>query len=311
MNRSLFKKLAEKHQEHFKQDVLGLVGCGLFKNPFTKELVHIHRFLTDEDAKSGMIFYEGFREEILAAANRMYDFNGRHKSMYVDMLRSEHIPFNIFVPMGLDNHAKEQAVLVFNKFIVNSRIATVDEIIIEDDRFCDDKNYLNDKTAFDAYIAYTSTDGKRGGIGIEVKYTEASYKIGRKEKDSCDDNKSPYWNVTRWSKCFTDDPEKIKTQNDFRQIWRNHLLGLAMLKNNQIDYFTHIHLYPKENGHFEKIIPTYEQELLTDKGRQSFQAVTFEEFFDELEKVFTDEKFTQWVKYLKERYLFQPTTKSP
>ena len=153
MNRSLFKKLAEKHQEHFKQDVLGLVGCGLFKNPFTKELVHIHRFLTDEDAKSGMIFYEGFREEILAAANRMYDFNGRHKSMYVDMLRSEHIPFNIFVPMGLDNHAKEQAVLVFNKFIVNSRIATVDEIIIEDDRFCDDKNYLNDKTAFDAYIA--------------------------------------------------------------------------------------------------------------------------------------------------------------
>ena len=304
MNRTLFKRLAEKHQEHFKQDVLGLVDCGLFKNPRTKELVPIPRFLTDEDAKAGMIFYEDFRKEILAAANRMYDFDGRHKSMYVDMLRSEHIPFNIFVPMGIDNRSKEHAALVLNQLIVNSRIATVDEIMIEDTRFCDNENYLDDKTAFDAYIAYTSTDGKRGGIGIEVKYTEASYRIGAKEEENCSDIKSPYWNVTQWSECFTDDPDKIKTKNDFRQIWRNHLLGLAMLKNNQIDYFTHIHLYPKENGHFDKILPFYEQKLLTDKGRQSFQAVTFEQFFDELEKAFTNKRHMQWVKYLKERYLF-------
>ncbi|MBQ4124754.1 MAG: hypothetical protein II595_02225, partial [Desulfovibrio sp.] len=32
---------------------------------------------------------------------------------------------------------------------------------------------------------------------------------------------SPYWNVTRWSGCFTEDPDKVKTRNDFRQIWRN------------------------------------------------------------------------------------------
>lgn len=304
MNRSLFKELAEKHQEQFKKEILGLDGCGLFRNPHTKEMVPIGRFLTDEDAKAGMIFYEGFRKEILAVANDMYDFNGRHKSMYVDMLRSEHIPFNIFVPMGIDNDSKKHAAFIFNKFIANSRIASVDKIIIEDDRFCDDENYLKDKTAFDAYIAYTSTDGKRGGIGIEVKYTEASYEIGVKEKQFCLDDNSPYWNVTRWSKCFTEDPEKIKTQNDFRQIWRNHLLGLVMVKNNQIDYFTHIHLYPKENGHFEKILPVYEQQLMTDKGRRSFRAITFEDLFTELGREYTDERYSQWVNYLNERYLF-------
>lgn len=304
MNRSIFKRLAEQHQEQFKKVVLGLDECGLFRNPHTKEMVPIGRFLTDEDAKAGRIFYEGFRKEIMAVANDMYDFNGRHKSMYVDMLRSEHIPFNIFVPMGIDNDSRKHAAFIFNKFIANSRIASVDDIIIEDDRFCDDENYLNDKTAFDAYIAYTSTDGKRGGIGVEVKYTEASYEIGVKEKQFCLDDSSPYWNVTRWSKCFTDDPGKMKAQNDFRQIWRNHLLGLAMMKNNQIDYFTHIHLYPKENGHFEKILPVYEQKLLTDKGRVSFGAVTFEAFFKEMEREYTDERFNQWVRYLKERYLF-------
>jgi len=89
MNRSLFKRLAERHQEEFKKNVLHLDKCGVFRNPRTKEQVPVQRFLTDEDAEAGMIFYEGFRKEILDAAKSKYDFHGRHKSMYVDMLRSE------------------------------------------------------------------------------------------------------------------------------------------------------------------------------------------------------------------------------
>ena len=100
MNRSLFKRLAERHQEEFKKNVLNLDKCGVFRNSRTKEQVPVQRFLTDEDAEAGMIFYEGFRKEILDAAKSKYDFHGRHKSMYVDMLRSEHIPFNIFIPHG-------------------------------------------------------------------------------------------------------------------------------------------------------------------------------------------------------------------
>ncbi len=304
MNRSIFKKLAERHQEAFKSEILKLQTCGSFWNWRTKEMVPVKRFLSDEDAEAGMIFYEGFRDRILAAAKEKYSFNGRHKSLYVDMLRSEHIPFNIFIPMGLDDYARKQTAFVFNRFLSHSRIASVDNILIEDERFCDNGDYLNDKTAFDAYIAYTTTNGKRGGIGIEVKYTEASYEIGKKERDFCSDDDSPYWRMTRWSGCFTDDPDKRKTENDFRQIWRNHLLGLAMLKNNQIDIFTHIHLYPKENGHFEKVLPIYEDELLTDKGRETFRAVTFEELFSEMEREFTNDYFAKWVRYLKERYLF-------
>ena len=288
MNRSKFKKMAEEHQEFFKSVILGLHTCGLFWNWKTKETVPFKRYLADEDAQAGMIFYEGFRDRILASALDKYTFNGRHKSLYVDMLRSEHIPFNIFVPMGSDDYARKETAFVFNKFLKHTRIASVDNIIIEDDRFCDNKDYLDDKTAFDA----------------EVKYTEASYKIRRKEKEYCTNDNSPYWKITRWSECFSDDPEKMKIKDDFRQIWRNHLLGLAMLKNKQIDVFTHIHLYPKENGHFEEILPIYENKLLTEKGRKTFLALTYEELFSEMEKEFTKDIFAQWVHYLKERYLF-------
>ena len=77
-----------------------------------------------------------------------------------------------------------------------------------------------------------------------------------------------------------------------------------MVKNKDIDYFTHIHLYPKENGHFEVVLPVYEKKLLTDKGRRSFRAVTFEELFMELGREYADERFAKWVTYLKDRYLF-------
>ena len=63
MNRSLFKRLAERHQEEFKKNVLHLDKCGVFRNPSTKEQVPVQRFLTYEDAEAGMIFYEGFRKE--------------------------------------------------------------------------------------------------------------------------------------------------------------------------------------------------------------------------------------------------------
>ena len=272
MNRSKFKKMAEEHQEFFKSEILGLHTYGLFWNWKTNETVPVKRYLSDEDAQAGMNFYEGFRDRILAAALDKYTFNG--------------------------------TAFVFNRFLEHTRIASVDDIIIEDDRFCDNEDYLDDKTAFDAYIAYTDVNGKRGGIGIEVKYTEASYKIRRKENEYCTNDNSPYWRITRWSECFSDDPEKVKTKDDFRQIWRNHLLGLAMLKNNQIDVFTHIHLYPKENGHFETILPVYETKLLTEIGRKTFLAMTYEELFSEMEKEFTKDIFAQWVQYLKERYLF-------
>ena len=62
-------------------------------------------------------------------------------------------------------------------------ISSINKIWIEYPGKYNPSKYLHDKTSFDTFIDYTTTSGLRGGIGIEVKYTEVGYKIGKKEKD--------------------------------------------------------------------------------------------------------------------------------
>lgn len=73
------------------------------------------------------------------------------------MLRSGHIPYNIFTPMEEDLDA---ANMLFNGIIIRGGISKISRILIE----------------------YVSSDGSIGGIGIEVKHTENGYPIGVKEK---------------------------------------------------------------------------------------------------------------------------------
>ena len=46
-----------------------------------------------------------------------------------------------------------------------------------------------------------------------------------------------------------------------RQIWRNHLLGLSMVKNNDIDKFISATLYPSGNDHFQHALSDYRSHL--------------------------------------------------
>jgi len=53
---------------------------------------------------------------------------------------------------------------------------------------------------------------------------------------------------------------KLKT-DEFRQVWRNQLLGESMTRRNHPDskyeYFTSIILYPEGNDHFRDLVPKY------------------------------------------------------
>ena len=219
---------------------------------------------------------------------------------YANLLRSEHIPLNIFTPMELN---LDKAKVLFNE-IISGGIDAVKEIKIEHPGSYNPTKYLHDRTSFDTFIDYTTTSGLRGGIGIEVKYTEVGYKIGKKEKDDMEDPNHPYTTVTKASGYYLDsNPETFKGDL-LRQIWRNHILGAAMIDDGDLDIFHHIHLYPQRNTHFDKeAIPGYAK-LLTEKGKQSFIGLTYEKLFRLMDKHFTSSQETDWIQYLKRRYLF-------
>ena len=72
--------------------------------------------LTTKDAKKGLVFYEGYRDEILDYLKRPVEVTSSVPSgqMLTNLLRSEHVPFNVFFPM---QHDLEGCKRLFNDLI--------------------------------------------------------------------------------------------------------------------------------------------------------------------------------------------------
>ena len=296
---SEFKRKAREHQVKFREEIL-CVEYNKYPN-----------VLNFADARKGLVFYEGFREEILAELKKPIPKTSSAPSgqMLTNLLRSEHIPYNIFFPMNKDLSGCKD---LFNHILGKEEILRIKDIKIEHHPE-PIEDYLSDHTAFDVYISYIDTNNKECGIGIEVKYTEKEYalKEGTSEYAHVKDQQGntrlfgPYLNATIDSKYFKDEvTHDILVANNFRQIWRNHILGASMVLRGDIEKFTSITVYPEANVHFHNdAMPDY-YELLTETGKNTFIPLTYEELFSLMDKYLNIENGKEWNLYLRQRYLF-------
>lgn len=151
-----WKAKARKYQSDFmKQEMEVMAVKGRYGNVISKE-----------NGAKGVNFYPPFWDEIKR------NLKGRSGAILTNVLRSEHIPYNIFFPM---RHDLKKAALLFRD-LTGKDVATVQNIIIEY-KPLPKKKYLNDSTSFDTYVIYEDSTGSQCGIGIEVKYTEQGYRI--------------------------------------------------------------------------------------------------------------------------------------
>lgn len=293
-----FKRKAREHQIQFREKELG-VGFDKYPN-----------VLTSSDAHKGLIFFEGFRDEILKKLREPVPQTSSAPSgqMLTNLLRSEHIPYNVFFPMKKDFEGCKN---LFNEVLDTNAIQKVLDILIEyhPEPIGD---YLDDHTAFDVYIPYMDIDNQPCGIGIEVKYTEKEYPLipGSREYKNVKDNSGntrlaqPYARATKESGYYRADvkPDTL-ISNTFRQIWRNHILGASMVLHGDIIQFTSITLFPQENVHFNiNAMPAY-QKLLTDKAKTTCIPICYDRLFNLMEKYLNVEKKDEWIDYLRRRYL--------
>ncbi len=296
-----FKRKARTHQSNFRANILKVPFDPM--NKFGK----YGAFLMPEDAKKGLNFCDGFRQEIMEKIKERYPklTAVQHDGLFANMLRSEHIPWNVFIPMTHDKKATAQ---VFNDILGSKEIDEVTDIRIE---WAPERSKcLKDNTSFDTYIEYLH-EGKKCGIGIEVKYTEEGYPFGSVERlKVMEDEQSMYAQVTKSCGWFipeiTNHPlrETPLCKNEYRQIWRNQLLGASMILKHLVEKFHSITLYPKGNPHFNEVLPKYEQ-FLTNLGRSTFCYITIEALIDLIEHHFPKTtEFQNWITYLKTRYPF-------
>ncbi len=262
-------------------------------------------WLKDEFALQGLVFYEGFRREIM----ELYR-SGRTKigmNLLINALRSEHIPYNLFFPMMMGRN-KEAARGFFNELLGTDALLEVIDVWIE---YAPQPkaNYLNDGTSFDAFVLYRHKEGVKGGIGIEVKYTEREYQIGETEYKNTHDGQgrvrlsAHYARATAISHYYRHDSESTLVSDNLRQIWRNHILGASMVQHGDISHFASVTVFPNANPHFHTVIEEY-RALLTEEGKGTFYAFTYEKMFEALAHYFNNEEQLRWIRYLYKRYLF-------
>jgi len=298
-----WKKEALAKQLKFKKSI-GIVKSGTFG----KKKIEYPNILHHDDAKKGANFYcynsptewQDLKEWATRDKGSRVDFTGLGLT---NMLRSEHIPFNLFYPLEkLRNNDTELLNSFLKKLLDNNiRIDKVTRIKIEFASDTHKSKLLDDNTSFDAYIEYLDGE-KKCGLGIEVKYTEKSYPYGKTErKRMFDQPNSEYNRLTRDCEYYS--PEKIKELkgNKLKQHWRNHLLGIKLVELKELDIFHSVHIYPEGNTYQKEACDRY-SDCLVDNKKQSFIPVTFEKFISVATNVLSGKEYKDWIDYLKKRY---------
>ena len=264
--------------------------------------------LKDSDAMGNQFFnFKGLQDEI-EKQRKIKDKNGVVKMPFKNMLRSEHIPYNFFIPLKL-NRNQEQVISFFKRLLGRNDLSNITKFEIEWAP-ADPKDALNDKTSFDTYIQFDLPNNKKLGVGIEVKFTEKSYPFTETESSRLmnQDDNSPYYKIwnNNGASIYQDDSYFTLGKKEYKQFFRNHLLGLSMIGNKNvnlsIDEFISLHLFPSGNNYQSQKSNSYKALIKLEK-QQYFKPITFEEFIEKLSSLNEEDlEHQEWLKYLKARY---------
>ena len=137
-----------------------------------------------------------------------------------NMLSSMPMCFNIFG--SLRDHP-ELGVLLSEAFELN--VSSIDGVECE---WAPERTaYLNDRTAFDAFVTYRDPSGRRCFLAIETKYTEP---FSQKEYDS-----QLYRQVTAGSGYFREGASEHLLGRATNQMWRMTMLAASMLHRGDFE----------------------------------------------------------------------------
>jgi len=151
--------------------------------------------------------------------------------------------------------------------------------------------FTDDRTAFDVFVDYDLQNGRKGFLGIEVKYHENLQVPAAAHRHRYDE-------IAMTMNCFIPARLPKLQQAPLQQFWRDHLLAGCMLNDAELGYAegAYIVLYPAANHYCRSAVRSY-RECLQDAS--IFDAWTLEDFVGILSLTTTD----PWVDEFRKRYL--------
>lgn len=205
--------------------------------------------------------------------------------LFTNLLSSQPLCFNAFGELVRD---LDLATTVVRRLLPER----VDRVIRAEFEFSPgrgDVRFTGDKSAFDVFLAYRSASGRRGFLGVEVKYHENL-------DDDADPHRPRYDEVADKMDCFKVERGALQ-RRPLQQIWRDHLLAGSLIQDGaDFDEGMFVFLCPAENEACLRALTQYRAHL---KNESSFQVWTLEAFVDAL----AASTPASWVAELRDRYL--------
>jgi hypothetical protein len=305
-----FKREARWRQHRWAVEVMSVTSFGSHGGRRTDpalppEEVANGTKLLDQDAEAGANFLTTSIFEV-AKARVNADNKQIHETLdatrlFRDLLSSMPMAFNLFGEASLrqNDESRQRLAEVFGV-----PAEEPSDLVFEWSPARRDDRYTRDRTAFDVALRVGDPQGSRTVVGIETKYHEHSTKEAK--PNAAHSAPLQRWreqtdflvSIAEESGVFTPGWQSAVLETDLRQIWRDHLLALAMRKQPAwTDNSRYVLLYPSRNVSFHNAASAYAS--LLAEGDTSFRALTLEEV---VEAAFAHDSDTKQL--FKRRYLW-------
>jgi hypothetical protein len=230
-------------------------------------------------------------DDVRQVVREMLDGGRRQKGsliqpgrMYGNLLSSQPMAFNLFIPMQRD---LDLATSVFTKMLPG-RCARVTKIAVEYSPGRGDRRYTHDGSAFDVCVWFDTPHGQPGFVGIELKYHENL-------NEDADDHRPRYDEVAESMGCFVPESRTLRCK-PLQQIWRDHLLSGAYRMADGFADGLFVYLSPLGNPACQAAVAKY---LKCLNCQDTFEHWSLESFVDAVRT----STASQWIGDFADRYL--------
>lgn len=285
---NLFTKRMRKHQSWYRANELHLsYGTG----PGPNDTNSYGNMLTRVDGEAGRNFltqaiYEVAMDRIAQGSGVVEKYRLLH-----NLLSSQPMCLNLFGPLVRDHDLAKNLLAT----LVPEKISEVTRVEIE---WAPQPatDYLNDRTAFDAFIEYRTEDRQLVGLGIETKLSEP---FSQKIYDCPEYRRWMQLPDSPWS---TDSWNKVQAV-EHNQLWRDHLLAVALRLHPESTYDrTRLMLvYHPADSNCARNYLNYKN-LLRDDDDSMF-SISLDQIVDRWLSMVKNEDHKKWLKSFKKRYI--------
>lgn len=230
--------------------------------------------------------------------------------IYENLLSSKSLCFNLFGELHFNHElATNLFKIVFPKQTspYSEKLPEIDNVtsvLFDYSPYKTNNNFVGDNASFDVFIEYTSNDGKKGFIGIDVKYAETLIEDADKATETCKKYENDYLKLATEDLFLQEHLDNFKKPPLF-QLWRKHLLSLSILKNKLYEegFFLFLFPYGNDECYTEANIYRAQQKFpyRWNEHQTGYYWRFLQDFIENLDKLVNQ----TWTTELKERYLGQ------